>query len=266
MAKKISQYLNNVSVTPDDLSLLDVSEKIGVASYESRRWTLSALTAWVKSKIGLSAGTQNKLSKFGADGTLVDSIITDDGDGIGIGASPNAQAKAYLASENRRIAWMARSNYAGGNPAIGIAGVADGDNTGENVGGEFTADNSSDKNIGIRAIASGSTAYLGQFQDGSEDTGKFIKSVTADGKANWSEITASDVQGIRYENNFLSSSWNGNTLTVNHNLNTDTPTVFCYINNELVSFQILTIDENTLSINKNDIVQTPSLIKIGITL
>ena len=266
MAKKISQYLNNVSVTPDDLSLLDVSEKIGVASYESRRWTLSALTAWAKSKIGLSAGTQNKLSKFGADGTLVDSIITDDGNGIGIGASPNAQAKAYLLSENRRIALMSRSNYAGGNPAIGTAGVADGDNTGENIGGEFTADNSTEQNIGIRAIASGSTAYLGQFQDGTQGIGKFIKSVTADGRANWAEITASNVQGIKYENNFSSGSWIGNTLTVNHNLNTDTPTVFCYINNELVSFQILTIDENSLSINKSDITQVPSSIKIGITI
>jgi hypothetical protein len=266
MGRKITKYPNNVSVTPDELSLIDVSEKTGLATYESRKWTLSALTAWIKSKLGLSAGTLNKLSKFGADGTLVDSIIIDDGNGIGISTPPNVQAKAYLLSENRRIALMARSNYAGGNPAIGTVGVADGYNIGENIGGEFSADNSTVQNIGIRALASGSTAYLGQFSDGSEGIGKFIKSVTADGKANWAEITASNVKGIKYENNFSSGSWIGNTLTVNHNLNTDTPTVFCYINNELVSFQILTIDENSLSINKSDIIQAPSSIKIGITI
>lgn len=265
MGRKITQYPNNVSVTPDELSLLDVSEKTGLATYESRKWTLSAFTAWIKSKIGLTSGTLNKVSKFGADGTLVDSIITDDGVGVGVGVNPNAQTKAYILSENRRLALMARSNYAGGNPAIGVVGVAEGNNIGENIGGEFSADNSSEHNIGIRAIASGSVAYLGQFQDGTEEIGKFIKSVTPDGKANWENINASDISNLRYENNYLSSSWVGNSLMVNHNLNMISPTVFCYIDNKLAEFDILTIDENNLSINKNDNTITPSLIRIGIS-
>ena len=236
MGTKVTQYPNNVSVTPDELSLLDVSEKTGLATYESRKWTLSAFTAWIKSKIGLSSGTLNKVSKFGADGTLVDSIITDDGAGIGVGVNPNAQTKAYILSENKRLALMARSNYVGGNPAIGVVGVAEGNNIGENIGGEFIADNSTEQNIGIRGLASGlgeniggeftadvqseksigirvlssgSTAYLGQFIDGTQEIGKFIKSVTSDGMANWENINASDISNLRYENNYLSSSWVG---------------------------------------------------------
>lgn len=265
MGRKISQYLNNVGTTPDDLSLLDLSEKTGVASYESRKWSLSTFTAWIKSKIGLTSGTLNKVSKFGADGTLVDSVITDDGVGIGIGVNPNAQTKAYILSENRRLALMARSNYTGGNPAIGIAGVADGNNSAENVGGEFSADNSTEQNIGIRAIASGSTAYLGQFSDGTEGIGKFLKSVTTDGKANWANITSSDINNLKYVNNYSSGSWIGNVLTVNHNLNTFTPSVFCYVENQLVEFDILTIDENNLSINKTDNLSTPTTTKVAIS-
>lgn len=265
MGRKITQYPNNVSVIPDDLSLIDVSEKTGLSTYDSRKWTLSAFIAWIKLKIGLTSGTLNKVSKFGADGTLVDSIITDDGVGVGVGVNPNAQTKAYILSENRRLALMARSNYAGGNPAIGVAGVADGNNTGENVGGEFNADNSTEQNIGIRASASGSTAYLGQFQDGTQGIGKFIKSVTADGKANWANITSSDINDLRFMNDYTSASWNNNSLFINHGLNNLTPSVYCYVDNKLAEFDVLTIDENNLSINKNDNITTPSLIRIGVS-
>jgi len=47
MGKKITQYPNNVSTNPNNLSLLDLSEKTGTSTFESRKWTLSALLAWL---------------------------------------------------------------------------------------------------------------------------------------------------------------------------------------------------------------------------
>ena len=47
MGKKITQYPNNVSVSPDMASLLDLSEKTGTSTYESRKWSLSAMMTWL---------------------------------------------------------------------------------------------------------------------------------------------------------------------------------------------------------------------------
>lgn len=47
MGKKITQYPNNVSVSPDMASLLDLSEKTGTTTYESRKWSLSAMMTWL---------------------------------------------------------------------------------------------------------------------------------------------------------------------------------------------------------------------------
>ena len=69
MGRKITQYPNNVSVTPDELSLLDVSEKTGLATYESRKWTLSAFKAWLNANITIPVvdGTQGQIPLFVQD-------------------------------------------------------------------------------------------------------------------------------------------------------------------------------------------------------
>ena len=69
MGRKITQYPNNVSVTPDELSLLDVSEKTGLATYESRKWTLSAFKAWLNANITIPVvdGTQGEIPLFVQD-------------------------------------------------------------------------------------------------------------------------------------------------------------------------------------------------------
>lgn len=51
MGEKVSNYTNNVSVTPDELSLLDLSEKTGLATYESRKWTLTQFIAWLNANV-----------------------------------------------------------------------------------------------------------------------------------------------------------------------------------------------------------------------
>jgi hypothetical protein len=86
---------------------------------------------------------------------------------------------------------MGVSGKASGNPTlnVGTQGVADFISaTSTNVGGEFAATNGH-LNYSVRLI------------DGTEGTGKFLKSVTSDGKANWATITASDVSGVEASTN-----------------------------------------------------------------
>jgi hypothetical protein len=292
MGRKVTQYLNNVSVTPDDLSLIDVSEKIGVASYESRKWTLSAFTAWIKSKIGTTAGTLNKVSKFGADGTLVDSMITDDGTKIGINSNPTIGSKINITSDETKGINLV-TNGSNINTGIGIKSTAEGTNNIANIGifsqalngvysttglqGWASSDNGlnigvegistgTSTNIGLRGYASdGSINYSVQLQDGTQQIGRFLKSITSDGKGNWANISSSDINDLRYINDYSSNSWDEDILYVNHNLNTLSPTVFCYVNNNLAEFEISTIDENNLLINKNNNTITPTSMRVGIS-
>jgi len=67
--------------------------------------------------------------------------------------------------------------------------------THKNIGGWIRASGvNTDVNIGVRAEAvQGSTNYAVQLEDGTEGIGKFLKSITADGKANWSSIALADL-------------------------------------------------------------------------
>lgn len=72
MGRKVENYINNVSVTPDELSLLDLSEKTGLATYESRKWTLTQFIAWLNANITIPAiptvnGTQGQIPLFVLD-------------------------------------------------------------------------------------------------------------------------------------------------------------------------------------------------------
>jgi len=103
MGKKITQYPNNVSTNPDNLSLLDLSEKTGASTFESRKWNLTAFKAWVNSWVvagavawnditGKPTGTVNKVAKFTTTTDIGDSTITDDGTLVGISqAVPTAK-------------------------------------------------------------------------------------------------------------------------------------------------------------------------------
>jgi hypothetical protein len=86
---------------------------------------------------------------------------------------------------------MGLSGKASGNPTlnIGTQGVVDfTSGTSTNIGGEFSATN-------------GHYNYSLRLLDGTEGTGKFLKSVTSDGKANWANITAADVSGVEASTN-----------------------------------------------------------------
>jgi hypothetical protein len=71
MSKKITQYTNNVSVNPDNNSLLDLSEKTGTTTYESRKWTLTAFKTWVASGI-------SSVTNLGYTASPTNGIVTSD--------------------------------------------------------------------------------------------------------------------------------------------------------------------------------------------
>lgn len=102
MGKKITQYPNNVSTNPDNLSLLDLSEKTGASTFESRKWNLTAFKAWVNSwvvagsvawnnitgkpnVVDTTGGTPNYVAKFTDTDTIEESQIFDNGTNVGIG-------------------------------------------------------------------------------------------------------------------------------------------------------------------------------------
>lgn len=229
MGKKITQYTNNVSVTPDNGSLLDLSEKTGTSTYESRKWTLTAFKTWVNSWVVASSiawsnitgkpntiagygitdaidgsGTANYVPKFSDANTLTDSQIRDNGTSVSINSAPSAGIKLNVSSNNSTGIASAmtvqgngidsRSQVAGALSNFGI--VTFGSNsTVQNVGIESNATGgTTSTNIGITSYASGGASnYCAKLQDGTEATGKFLKSVSAQGLANWATLTTSDI-------------------------------------------------------------------------
>ena len=134
------------------------------------------------------SGTLNYIPKWTPDGTtLGDSIIQDNGTKVGIGSGIGNDSKVIVTStalndlmygfevNNLREASVASS--------IGLGAVANGvATTSYNIGGHFIASNNTNGNFSLQLV------------DGSQDTGKFLKSITANGHANWSTLNERDVQ------------------------------------------------------------------------
>jgi hypothetical protein len=237
MGQKVTQYPNNVSTNPDDLSLLDLSEKTGLSTYQSRKWTLIAFKTWVNSwvvatsvawnnitgkpnVVDTTGGTVNYISKFTDENTIGDSLIQDDGISIGInapiipqytltleaGSSHTVGAIFIHTAVNGSIAITGANESSGSLENVGVYGNARGSsflNTsgrfesnqislGSNIGVYARAVQSA-LSIGLFAKAEGGVAYAVQLQDGSEGIGKFLKSMTSDGKSKWANILTSDI-------------------------------------------------------------------------
>lgn len=115
MGRKITQYPNNVSVTPDELSLIDVSEKTGVAVYESRKWTLTQFKAWLNANLTIPSvdGTQGQIPLFVQDDVIGSNtrftFIDNEGTEVGFRFSDSAgnltqAGVTYLNVESQGIA------------------------------------------------------------------------------------------------------------------------------------------------------------------
>jgi len=137
--------------------------------------------------------------------TLGTGVIRDNGSTVGIGSAPNAVAQLYVSSAVGGIVGITTtSGYQG---VVGTSnGVGVGTNSGVKGSAAFGAVNAAVEGQGTSGV--GTVAYGGWFtatgvgsnyslklQDGTQGSGRFLKSVTANGEANWADITAADITG-----------------------------------------------------------------------
>lgn len=102
MGKKITQYPNNVSVNPDLNSLLDLSEKTGSTTFESRKWTLTAYLSWLSANGGAGKSAYEVAVDNGFVGTESDWLLSLEGaDGTnGTNGTNGARALMAISYEN----------------------------------------------------------------------------------------------------------------------------------------------------------------------
>lgn len=153
----------------------------------------------------LSGGISNRLTKWSSTSAITTSLIQDDGTTLGIGVTPVANNLIKVSSSSTDTTLNSTNSQASG---VGITGSSSGSN---GVGGSFTSTSVTGVKVGVNGSATGSggtnkgaifgaingaTNYSIQLTDGTEGSGKFLKSVTANGEANWASITTSDVSGL----------------------------------------------------------------------
>ena len=153
----------------------------------------------------LSGGTTNRLTKWSSSSAITSSLIQDNGTTLSIGTTPVSNNLVKVSSNATDTTLVSENSQASG---VGISGSSSGAN---GVGGSFTSTSVTGVKIGVNASATGSggtnkgavfgatngvTNYSIQLTDGTEGSGKFLKSVTANGESNWASISNTDVSGL----------------------------------------------------------------------
>ena len=164
--------------------------------------------------VKVNNGNLNYLAKFTPDGqTIGNSQIRDDGTSVGIFIAPEPNWRLYVnggtlkggsfsttrISTNVDLAIGAYGSSSGASSQgmnIGVFGQA-GSNTLLNIGVFGAATGVvAGVNIGMYAESSGGTSgnYSVQLKDGTETvTGRYLRNMTTDGKANWAKINITEV-------------------------------------------------------------------------
>jgi len=190
---------------------------------------------WVTPTTGVAgSGTTNYVARWTPNGTTLGiGLIRDDNTSVGINAIPDSVYRLTLAGNALNGLYTYTTRVAtGSDTAIGVNSSSYGVSAlGENVGVLGTAANNTNinygvyggcsspttgKNVGLRGVASGGAAgtYAIQLQDGTQAAGKFLKSITNNGEANWANITSSDTTGATG----TFTSQDGKTITVTNGL------------------------------------------------
>jgi hypothetical protein len=184
------------------LQTIDASPTDGSTKAVSSNGVFDALA--LKQDI-LSGGTTNRLTKWSSSSAIGVSLIQDNGTTLSIGTTPVANNLFKVSSNATDVTLVGENSQATG---VGISGSSSGAN---GVGGSFTSTSVTGVKIGVNASATGAggtnkgavfgatggvTNYSIQLTDGTEGSGKFLKSVTANGEANWSSIANTDVSGL----------------------------------------------------------------------
>jgi hypothetical protein len=95
--------------------------------------------------------------------------------------------------------------------AYGVYAKSSTNSTSFSIGGFFKAENTS--------AVPGAAAHAIQLQDGTQSTGKFLKSVTDNGHASWANITASDISGVQGTLTLTTTGSSGTATLVGNILN-----------------------------------------------
>lgn len=150
----------------------------------------------------LGSGTNNYVTKWTPNGTtLGNSQIQDNGSTLSIGASLDVTIKLLTlftgSSAGTAVAGYSTLTSAGNN--VGVTGQSYGTApAGSNIGGFFFA-------------SGGLNNYALKLQDGSQGIGKFLKSIDANGNANWANITTADItSGLSGTTDYL-ARWTSST-------------------------------------------------------
>lgn len=271
--KKISfpnfaTYISTNGQSLLDLTALQTCCTTNTASIASINTTITTMQSQIAAltSSGASAlsgaGTPNTLPKWNTSTQLGNSQITDSGSAVAINGTAAAETRLTVLGANAsRIAIQGTTakTATGSSPAIGVLGSATGANAGTNIGGDFKAEASTSLNIGVRAISGASTVksyglyaeadstapqkFAIVAKDGTQQAGKFLKSITNDGEANWAFITPADISG-----GVLSGSGSTNAVARWLN-NTTVGTGVIFDNNSEVSIGTLPVSTTMLYIS-----------------
>lgn len=219
----------------DKISSLDVSYNgpalvcSGINLCDSLTVALQKIEAKICTAGNISgSGINNYVARWTPNGnTLSTGLIQDNGTTTSINTFLDNSWLFKMTTSSQRFTQRVENTYASsisGNNSIGLSVISSGVNTGGNnlainafatnctisnvavtgrasgtsilnLGGYFEA-TSGTTNVGAKFYAASGTNYAVQLQDGTQGIGKFLKSITTDGHANWANITAADVSGV----------------------------------------------------------------------
>ena len=193
---------NTSGVNSGDETVTTIKTKLGITTLSGSNTGDQDLSGYQPL---LSGGTTNRLTKWSSSSAITSSLIQDNGTTLSIGTTPVANNLVKISSNATDTTLVSENSQASG---VGISGSSSGSN---GVGGSFTSTSVTGVKIGVNASATGAggtnkgavfgatggaTNYSIQLTDGTQGSGKFLKSVTANGEANWSSIANTDVSGL----------------------------------------------------------------------
>lgn len=152
-------------------------------------------------KVSAPSGTDNYIAKFTPNGTTIgNSLIRDNGTAVGVNMAPNANAMFFVTGGTQTNAIAAQVNVNNGTAIYGQAFTGAGTLYG--VTG-YANSSTATNNIGLYGKAVNAVSnYPIQLEESTSSTGKFLKSITSDGKANWNylpdsaQIMCSDMTSV----------------------------------------------------------------------
>lgn len=210
--KAVKTYVDTkqdtLGYTPENITNKSTSVITDLTSntkYPSVKSVFDWVTGLVSGLIS-GSGTSGKLTRWTGAGTVGDSIIQDNGTSIGINASPDPSYSVKLVSNTGYTGLAVLRNDTSTGFAHETAYISNSSTNSfdYNLGLNVQTLGSSSLNIGVAgagtanegAVAVGGsfaasgngTKYALKLNDGSQAVGKFLKSVTSDGYANWATI------------------------------------------------------------------------------